>query len=66
MKQHAAQNPWASEPGCNPAATVHPPASSTGAADDETTPHHGTPRTTTESYRSGFPTAARSCPAVMI
>jgi hypothetical protein len=34
------------ERGCNPAATVQPPASSTGATAEETTPHHGTPRTT--------------------
>ena len=40
---------WATalnEPGCSAAATVHPPISSTGAAADETTPHHGTARTT--------------------
>jgi hypothetical protein len=44
------------EPGCSAAATVHPQASSTGAAADETTPHHGMPRTTTTvSYRGGFP-----------
>ncbi len=35
------------EPGCSAAATVHPANSSTGAAADETTPHHGTPRTAT-------------------
>jgi hypothetical protein len=35
------------EPGWSPAATVHPPTSSTGATADETTPHQGTPRTTT-------------------
>jgi hypothetical protein len=35
------------EPGWSPVATVHPQASSTGATADETTPHHGTPRTTT-------------------
>ena len=35
------------EPGCNPAATVRPPTSSTGATAEETRPHHGTPRTTT-------------------
>src|SRR5260370_29033493 len=35
------------EPGWSPAATVHPQTSSTGATADETTPHHGTPRTTT-------------------
>jgi hypothetical protein len=34
------------ECGCSLAATVHPPASSTGAAADEITPHHGTTRTT--------------------
>lgn len=34
------------EPGCSQAASVHPPTSSTGAAADETTPHHGTSRTT--------------------
>jgi len=33
--------------GCSPAATVHPTAISTGAAAEETTPHHGTARTTT-------------------
>src|SRR5712691_6288303 len=41
---------WATgskERGCSPAATVHPATISTGAAADETTPHHGTPRTTT-------------------
>jgi hypothetical protein len=27
------------ERGCSPAATVHPPTRSTGAAADETTPH---------------------------
>src|SRR5262249_6188041 len=31
--------------GCRPAAAVHPATISTGAAADETTPHHGTPRT---------------------
>jgi hypothetical protein len=31
--------------GCNQAATLHPPTISTGAAADEPTPHHGTPRT---------------------
>ena len=35
------------EPGCNMAATVHPPTSNTGAAADESTPHHGTSRTRT-------------------
>ena len=34
------------ERGCSAAATVQPPTSSTGATADETTPHHGTPRTT--------------------
>ena len=28
--------------GCSHAATVHPPTSSTGAAADDVTPHHGT------------------------
>ena len=31
--------------GCSAAATFHPATISTGAAADETTPHHGTPRT---------------------
>jgi hypothetical protein len=31
--------------GCTLAATVHPPTSSTGAAADVTSPHHGTFRT---------------------
>src|SRR5229473_953221 len=41
---------WATgskERGCSLAATVHPLTISPGAAADETTPHHGTPRTTT-------------------
>src|ERR1017187_4292032 len=41
---------WATgskERGCSPAATVPPATISTGAGADETTPHHGTPRTTT-------------------
>ena len=39
---------WATgskERGCSPAATVHPIVISSGAAADEITPHHGTPRT---------------------
>lgn len=35
------------ERGCSLAAAVQPPISRTGAAAEETTPHHGTPRTTT-------------------
>ncbi len=38
---------WSKEPRCSMAATVHPPTSSTGAAADESTPHHGTSRTGT-------------------
>ena len=42
------------ERGCSLAATVQPPTSRTGAAADESTPHHGTPRTTTTvSQRAG-------------
>src|ERR1700683_2641101 len=44
------------DPGCSPAATAHPQASSTGATADETRPHHGTLRTvTTVSYRDALP-----------
>lgn len=40
------------ERGCNSAASVQPPARSTGAAADETTPHHGTTQTITTARRT--------------
>ena len=42
--------------GCNPAATVHPATISTGAATDDTTPHHGTYRTI---YHGSSPAGTR-------
>jgi len=54
------------ERGCSLAATVHPPARSTGAAAEETTPHQGTTRTTTTigAQRSAFerPPSGSGCP----
>ena len=37
--------------GCSPAATLHPATISTGAAADDSTPHHGTSRTINHSSR---------------
>ena len=48
------------ERGCSPAATVHPPTRSTGAAADEATPHHGTTRTTTTIGAGALDHRARS------
>ena len=47
------------ERGCSPAATVHPPTRSTGAAAEEATPHQGTTRTTTTIGASGLRSSSR-------
>jgi len=50
------------EPGCSPAASVQPPTSSTGAAAEETKPHHGTLRTITTISE---PTQTQAPPALL-
>src|SRR5579859_1730262 len=47
------------ERGCSPAAKVHPPTRSTGAAAEETTPHQGTTSMTTTIGAGGLASASR-------